>query len=82
MHFAGVVMCGHHADMGRMKRKVEKRNKAMMTLIERLKTRAAKAAEYRQTVAELSRLSRHDMLDLDIYHGDIPEIARKAVYGS
>ena len=53
----------------------------MMTLIETFKTRAAKAAEYRATVNELQRLSRHAALDVDIYHGDIPEIARKAVYG-
>lgn len=53
----------------------------MMTLIETLKTRAEKAAQYRQTVAELRNLSRHQMLDLDIYYGDIREIARKSVYG-
>ncbi|WP_293452229.1 hypothetical protein [Planktotalea sp.] len=53
----------------------------MMTLIQTLKTRAAKAAEYRKTVNELNRLSRNDALDLDIYYGDIPEIARKSVYG-
>ncbi len=52
-----------------------------MTLIQTLKTRAAKAAEYRKTVNELNRLSRNDALDLDIYYGDIPEIARKSVYG-
>lgn len=53
----------------------------MMTLIENMKTRAAQAVQYRTTVSELQRLSRHDALDLDIYYGDIPEIARKAVYG-
>ncbi len=53
----------------------------MMTFIENLKSRAQKAALYRQTVSELNNLSRHEALDLDIYHGDIPEIARKAVYG-
>jgi uncharacterized protein YjiS (DUF1127 family) len=54
----------------------------MMTLIQTLKTRAVKAAQYRQTVNGLNRLSRHDALDLDIYYGDIPEIARKSVYGA
>lgn len=54
----------------------------MMTLIETLKTRAAKAAQYRTTLAELNRLSDHDVLDLGIYRGDIREIARRAVYGN
>ncbi|MGB7316603.1 MAG: hypothetical protein WBC85_01410 [Planktotalea sp.] len=54
----------------------------MMTLIETMKQRAAKAAKYRETVTELETLSRHQMLDLDIYYGDIKEIARKAVYGA
>ena len=53
----------------------------MMTLIENMKSRARLAAQYRKTVEELNRLSRHEALDLDIYYGDIPEIARKAVYG-
>ena len=54
----------------------------MMTFIENMKTRASKAAQYRKTVAELNMLSRHEALDLDIYYGDTPEIARKAVYGA
>lgn len=54
----------------------------MMTLIENFKTRAHKAAQYRQTVHELKTLSRHEALDLNIYYGDIREIARKAVYGA
>jgi uncharacterized protein YjiS (DUF1127 family) len=54
----------------------------MIAFIETMKTRARKAAQYHATVSELKRLSIHDALDLDIYHGDIPEIARKAVYGS
>ncbi len=54
----------------------------MMTLIKNWKTRAVKAAQYRTAVSELQRLSRNDALDLDIYYGDIPEIARKAVYGT
>lgn len=54
----------------------------MMTLIDQMRASARKAAEYRQTVAELKSLSRHNMLDLDIYEGDIPEIAYKAVYGA
>lgn len=53
----------------------------MMTLIEQMKASAAKAAKYHQTVAELKMLSRHQMLDLDIYDGDIPEIAYRSVYG-
>jgi uncharacterized protein YjiS (DUF1127 family) len=54
----------------------------MMTLIENFKSRANKAALYRQTVHELKNLSRHEALDLDIYYGDIQEIAHKAVYGA
>ncbi|WP_375266794.1 hypothetical protein [Planktotalea sp.] len=54
----------------------------MIAFFETMKTRARQAQQYRTTVSELKRLSIHDALDLDIYHGDIPEIARKAVYGS
>lgn len=53
----------------------------MMTLVETLKTAAAKRAEYNRTVKELRMLDLHAALDLEIYRGDIPEIARKAVYG-
>ena len=36
---------------------------------------------YRRTLAELRTLSLDGRLDLDIYAGDIPALARRAVYG-
>ena len=53
----------------------------MMTLIENIKSRAYKAAQYRQTVHELKNLGRHEALDLEIFDCDIPSLARKSVYG-
>jgi hypothetical protein len=52
-----------------------------MTLISNLKKAAYQRASYRRTVAELSALPLDTQLDLDIYAGDIPAIARRAVYG-
>jgi uncharacterized protein YjiS (DUF1127 family) len=53
----------------------------MEKLIDRIRESARKRAEYRRTVAELSRIDIDTALDLDIYRGDIPRIAREAVYG-
>ncbi|MEM9779708.1 MAG: hypothetical protein AAF813_07300 [Pseudomonadota bacterium] len=53
----------------------------MESLFSRLQTAARKRAAYNRTVAELSALPLDSKLDLDIYQGDIPKIARAAVYG-
>jgi uncharacterized protein YjiS (DUF1127 family) len=53
-----------------------------MSILKKLKSAAAKRADYHRTVAELSRMDINTALDLDIYHGDIPAIARRAVYGA
>lgn len=37
---------------------------------------------YRQTVDELSQLSRHDLADLGIHPSSIRSIAHEAVYGA
>lgn len=48
-----------------------------MNFMEELKKRRA----YRNTINELRRLPLDTALDLDIYNGDIENIARRAVYG-
>jgi len=53
----------------------------MEKLIAQIREAARKRAAYRNTVSELSRIDIDTALDLDIYHGDIPQIARQAVYG-
>lgn len=53
-----------------------------MQMIQRLRNAARKRAAYRRTVAELSRLPVDTALDLDIYRGQVREIARAAVYGA
>ena len=53
-----------------------------MTYAAELMNRARKRAAYRRTVRELGALDRNTRLDLDIYEGDIPRIAQKAVYGA
>ncbi|WP_227257986.1 hypothetical protein [Kangsaoukella pontilimi] len=53
----------------------------MPSLYETLRTRAARRAAYNRTVTELRATSLDTRLDLDIYEGDIPAIARRAVYG-
>lgn len=53
----------------------------MMSMIETLMTAARNQVRYRRTVEELSRLPLDSRLDLDIYEGDIPRIARQAVWG-
>jgi len=53
----------------------------MATFFRALRTAAAKRAAYNRTAAERSRLDVHAAFDVNIYRGDIPEIARKAVYG-
>ena len=40
------------------------------------------AAAYRRTVSQLRQLPNDLKLDLDIYDGDIPAIARRAIYGA
>ena len=54
----------------------------MTSLFETLRVRAQKRARYNETVAQLSATSLDTRLDLDIYKDDIPQIARKAVYGA
>jgi uncharacterized protein YjiS (DUF1127 family) len=41
-----------------------------------------KRRDYWRTINELRRLPLDTALDLDIYRGDVKEIARRAVYGS
>lgn len=53
----------------------------MNDLITAIRRRASQRAAYNATVRELSGMSIDTALDLDIYHGDIPTIARRAVYG-
>ncbi len=53
----------------------------MTSLFETLRDRAHKRARYNETVAELNATTLNTQLDLDIYQGDIPKIARQAVYG-
>ena len=53
----------------------------MTSLFETLRDRAQKRARYNETVAELSSTTLNTRLDLDIYQGDIPRIAHRAVYG-
>ena len=48
-----------------------------MNFLDDLKKRRA----YNRTLNELRRLPLDTRLDLDIYGGDIRDIARKAVYG-
>jgi len=43
---------------------------------------ARKFIAYRRTVRSLNQLDADTRLDLDIYQGDIPQIAHKAVYGA
>lgn len=53
----------------------------MTTLIERLKSAAAKHARYVQTRDEIARMPLDVALDLNIYPGDAHHIAYAAVYG-
>ena len=53
----------------------------MTSLYETLRDRARKRALYNRTVTALQSTSIDTQLDLDIYAGDIPAIARRAVYG-
>jgi len=54
----------------------------MIALVSNFRTAARKRAAYRRTVGELSALPQDTLLDLDIYRGDIPRIARRSVYGA
>ena len=54
----------------------------MEKLVSKIREAARKRAAYRETVRELSRMDIDTALDLDIYHGDIALIARRAVYGN
>ncbi len=53
----------------------------MNGLIRTIRRRAKQRAAYATTVRELDAMSIETALDLDIYHGDIKQIARSAVYG-
>ena len=54
----------------------------MTSLYDSIRDRAKKRALYNQTVAELKSTNLATQLDLDIYYGDIPQIARRAIYGN
>ena len=53
----------------------------MTTLLDTIRTAAARRAAYRRTVRELRSMPLDVALDLDIYQGDAEKIARRAVYG-
>ena len=53
----------------------------MMTLVKQMQDAVRVRAEYRRTLAELSRMPLDTALDLDIYKGDAERLARSAVYG-
>ena len=52
-----------------------------MSYFSRAYDAARKGIAYKRTVSELKRLPLDSRLDLDIYEGDIPAIAHRAVYG-
>jgi hypothetical protein len=54
----------------------------MTSLYATVRDRARKRALYNRTVYELRSTSIDTRLDLDIYAGDIDDIARRAVYGN
>lgn len=54
---------------------------AVTTLLDTIRTAAARRAAYRRTVRELRSMPLDVALDLDIYQGDAETIARRAVYG-
>lgn len=53
----------------------------MISVFSQIQTAARKQVAYNRTVAELSALPLASRLDLDIYAGDIRDIAHRAVYG-
>lgn len=53
-----------------------------MKLIQTLRARAARRAQYNRTRHALASLPLDTALDLDIYRGDADRIARQAVYGA
>ncbi len=53
----------------------------MTSLFENIRQSAKQRAMYNLTVAALNKTTLETRLDLDIYRGDIPEIAHHAVYG-
>ncbi len=53
----------------------------MNSLYDTVRDRARKRVLYNRTVAELRATNIDTRLDLDIYYGDIPAIASRAVYG-
>lgn len=53
----------------------------MKHLLERLRSRRAMAARFRQTRDEIARMPLDVALDLDIHPGDADRIAWNAVYG-
>lgn len=54
----------------------------MKTLVSNLRAAARNRVAYLRTVAELSQLPLDTRLDLDIYAGDVRNIAHRAVYGA
>ena len=52
-----------------------------MKLFNNLSEAARKRRAYNRTVNEMSAMTLSTAIDLNIYHEDIPQIARKAVYG-
>lgn len=53
-----------------------------MTMISSVRAHLNRRIAYNRTLSELSALPLNSRLDLDIYEGDIPKIAHRAVYGS
>ena len=58
-------------------RQTTRKTSKMTSFLDDLKKRRS----YNRTMRELSRLPLDTALDLDIYAGDIRDIARRAVYG-
>jgi hypothetical protein len=58
-----------------------RRSRKMNSLYDTVGDRARKRVLYNRTVAELRATNIDTRLDLDIYYGDIPAIASRAVYG-
>ena len=67
-------MAGHHE-------RQQKENGKMFGIIDTLKTAARKRADYRRTVAELSRLSPAAAADLGLDREEVRRVAQRAVYG-
>lgn len=50
------------------------------SLFGEMKNRVRKYKAYRRTYSELNALPLDSLLDLDLYRGDLKDVARRAVY--